>query len=29
MLPHTFGSREYWMKKFGVDPESIKRAVEE
>ncbi|MDR2407506.1 MAG: hypothetical protein LBE13_05275 [Bacteroidales bacterium] len=29
ILPHTFGSREYWMKKFGVAVDDIKKTVEE
>jgi len=27
-LPHTFGAREYWMKKFGIDEAGLKDRAE-
>jgi len=27
-LPHTFGSREYWMRKFGIDGKSLQKKAE-
>lgn len=27
-FPHTFGSREYWMEQYGVDPAELRRKVD-